>query len=128
VADVEQADARRTALCSSTMPEYCTGMSQPPKSTILRSANLRQSNLRRANLREADLEDADLVNAVLEGADLGAATLTNADLRHADLKGVRWKGLKSVTGANIYAVRNAPDGFVAWAMSHQAVADAGGDE
>ncbi|MGA2131289.1 MAG: pentapeptide repeat-containing protein [Bryobacteraceae bacterium] len=94
----------------------------------LRSANLRQSNLRRANLREADLEDADLVNAVLEGADLGAATLTNADLRHADLKGVRWKGLKSVTGANIYAVRNAPDGFVAWAMSHQAVADAGGDE
>ena len=27
--------ALRTALCSSMMPEYCTGMSQPPKSTIL---------------------------------------------------------------------------------------------
>ena len=26
--------ASRTALCSSMMPEYCTGMSQPPKSTI----------------------------------------------------------------------------------------------
>ena len=27
--------ALRTALCSSMMPEYWTGMSQPPKSTIL---------------------------------------------------------------------------------------------
>ena len=27
--------AVRTAWCSSMMPEYCTGMSQPPKSTIL---------------------------------------------------------------------------------------------
>src|SRR4051812_41232654 len=27
--------ALRTALCSSMMPEYCTGISQPPKSTIL---------------------------------------------------------------------------------------------
>ena len=27
--------ALRTAWCSSMMPEYCTGMSQPPKSTIL---------------------------------------------------------------------------------------------
>jgi len=26
--------ALRTVLCSSMTPEYCTGMSQPPKSTI----------------------------------------------------------------------------------------------
>ena len=27
----------RTAMCSSTMPEYSTGMSQPPNGTILRA-------------------------------------------------------------------------------------------
>jgi len=50
----------------------------------------------------------------------------NADLRHADLQGLRWKGIKSVAGANVYGVRNGPDGFVTWAMGHGAVA--GGDE
>jgi hypothetical protein len=35
VADIENADPLRTALCSSRIPEYCTGMSHPPKSTIL---------------------------------------------------------------------------------------------
>ena len=35
VRDVEQADSRcATAMCSATRPAYCTGMSQPPKSTM----------------------------------------------------------------------------------------------
>ena len=35
VADVENARAVRIATCSDKMPEYSTGMSQPPKLTIL---------------------------------------------------------------------------------------------
>ena len=34
VADVEEARARPDGLCSTTMPEYSTGMSQPPNSTM----------------------------------------------------------------------------------------------
>ena len=34
VADVERPARVRTAMCSSVMPEYSTGMSQPPNSTI----------------------------------------------------------------------------------------------
>ncbi|HTQ54767.1 MAG TPA: pentapeptide repeat-containing protein [Bryobacteraceae bacterium] len=93
----------------------------------LRYTNLRQSNLRSTNLRSADLEDADLVGAVLQGADLGEANLARADLRRADLGGVRWKQIKSVAGANLYGVRNAPEGFADWAMKHGAVAHADGE-
>ena len=93
----------------------------------LRSANLRQSNLRGANLKHAELQDADLVNASLQDADLGGASLASADLRRVDLAGVRWKEIQSIEGANIYGVRNAPDGFATWALQHKAVSAAGED-
>jgi hypothetical protein len=86
----------------------------------LRSANLRQSNLTRADLRHADLEDADLTGATLNGANLAGASLKNADLTDCDLKGVSWQGIKAVDSANVYGVRNAPDGFMAWAKRHGA--------
>jgi hypothetical protein len=94
----------------------------------LRSANLRQANLRNASLKDADLSDADLVGAVLEGVDLAGANLSNADLRNVDLKRVRWQKLGSVEKANIYGVRNAPEGFVAWALGHRAVSVRGDEE
>ena len=86
-----------------------------------KSANLRQSNLRNANLRNANLEDADLVGTDLQEADLAGVNLKSADLRDADLKGIRWSKMGAVENANIHGVRNAPEGFVAWALAHGAV-------
>jgi hypothetical protein len=79
----------------------------------LRSANFRQANLRRAKLAHAELSDADLVNADLRGADLSDANLENAEL-----------GDVNIEGATIRGVRNAPAGFVAWALEHKAISSA----
>ena len=76
----------------------------------------------------ANLEDADLVNADLSGADLTGANLKNADLRNADLKGVVWRKIQAIDKANIYGVRNAPEGFVGWALQHDAVSTRVEDE
>ena len=94
----------------------------------LRSANFRGANLRGARLRGADLQDADLVSADLGGADLSGANLQDADLRNADLRGMAWEKIKSIAKANIHGVRNAPPGFVEWALRNQAVSVGGGDE
>ncbi|HEY6249968.1 MAG TPA: pentapeptide repeat-containing protein [Candidatus Angelobacter sp.] len=87
----------------------------------LDSANFRESSLRGASFQGAHLDEADLFGADLSGADLSDASLINADLRHADLNGMRWQQIGSFSGANIYAVRNTPEGFVAWAVRHGAV-------
>jgi hypothetical protein len=87
----------------------------------LASANLRNGDLRSVSLREADLEDADLVGANLGGAALDGANLRNADLRNTGLAGIRWQAIAAIDGANVYGARNAPEGFVAWALQHGAV-------
>lgn len=90
----------------------------------LKWANFRGASFRGANLSNADLEDADLVGADLTGADLAGVNFSDADLRGVDLKDVHWTKLGSVERANIGGVRNAPNGFVEWAMAHGAVATA----
>lgn len=87
----------------------------------LESANFRGADLRGTWLQGANLSEADLVGADLSGARLDAADLESADLRNADLKDISWAKLKSVAEANVYGVRNAPSGFVAWALTHGAV-------
>ena len=94
----------------------------------LRSANLRHADLHASNLMAAILEDADLVSADLSGTDLTDASLANADLRNADLKNVRWQKIRAIDEANIYGVRNAPEGFVGWALEHKAVSTRVEDE
>jgi hypothetical protein len=94
----------------------------------LKSANFRSGDLRRAHLRNADLEYADLVGANLAAADFTEADLESADLRNTDLGGVLWRDIKSIQGANIYGVRNAPDGFLRWALEHGAQSVPGGPE
>ena len=93
----------------------------------LHSANLRGSHLESAALSNADMRDADLVGADLEGARLDGVDLSSADLRRARLKGIDWKQVKSVKGANIAGVQDAPDGFVQWALSNGALERAEGD-
>jgi Pentapeptide repeats (8 copies) len=87
----------------------------------LNSANFRRSHLRRVSLREVNLSDADLNSADLSGSDLTDATLDNADLRFANLDGIVWKQIKSIKGANILGIKNAPPGFSDWARQNGAV-------
>ena len=87
----------------------------------LRSANLRHSILRSANMEHADLMDADLFSADLTGADLSGAALANADLRNADLANLKWSDTLNVKNANIFGVKNAPAGFVAYALKRGAI-------
>src|SRR5690242_5860315 len=87
----------------------------------LRSANFRQCNLRNASFQRANLEDADLAGADLSGADLSAANFAGADLRNANLANLRWRDAQNLKGANIFGVKNAPEGFVSWAVKHGAV-------
>jgi len=91
----------------------------------LKSANFRRGHLDRTDLRQADLEGADLAGASLVAADLTGASLRDADLHGADLRDLAWQGIRSIDGANIYGLRNAPDGFLPWAMAHGASADRG---
>ncbi len=94
----------------------------------LTSANFRGAHLDRAVLVQADLRNADLNGASLAGADLTGTTLDDADLRSADLANARWQGLKSVAGANLANVRNAPAGFLDWAMKNGAVSHPDADQ
>ena len=56
------------------------------------------------------------------------ANLTNADLRNSDLEGIQWQGIRAINSANIYGVRHAPEGFVAWALKNGAISDRDDDE
>jgi Pentapeptide repeats (8 copies) len=90
----------------------------------LRSANFRESNLQNARLTDADLTNADLNSANLSGADLTRATVDYADLRNSDLRNLRWQEIRSMKMANLAGVKNAPDGFLQWALQHGAIQDA----
>jgi hypothetical protein len=87
----------------------------------LRSANFRGSNLRDVNFQRTHLDGADLTSVDLGGADLAGATLTNADLTNATLTNLRWRDVGDVKGTNIFGVKAAPEGFLAWATQHGAV-------
>jgi|SRR6516165_8484147 len=87
----------------------------------LHAGNFRDSNLSGANFQDADLGEADFCNANLSGAVLDGATLDGADLGHADLANIRYANIKSLKGATLQDVRNAPEGFVKWATAHHAV-------
>lgn len=87
----------------------------------MRSGNFRAGRFVKTRLGGADCADTDFSEADLAGADLANADFTDADLHAANLADAQWRSLKSVTRANIYGVKNAPDGFVTWALQHGAV-------
>jgi uncharacterized protein YjbI with pentapeptide repeats len=94
----------------------------------LGSTNFRSALLDRARFSDANLRGADLNSASLKDADLSGAVLDDADLQHADLKGIAWQRIKSIHGANIAGVVNAPSGFVPWAIQNGAINRASGEE
>jgi len=87
----------------------------------LNGSNFRMSNLQHTSLASADLTDGDFCGARLVGADLAYATLDAADLGNADLNGIRWQHIKSIRKANLGGVKNAPEGFLPWALRNGAV-------
>jgi len=87
----------------------------------LTSANFRGSSLRESSFQGAQMDDVDLWGTDLTGADFSDASLGDADLRNADLSRMQWQHIRTLAGANIYGVRNAPDGFVAWDVRQGAV-------
>ena len=87
----------------------------------LNGANFRQADLASVNFNSADLTDADFCGARLDSSDLVAATLDGADLGNADLKDIHWQQIKSIRKANLAGARNAPAGFLPWALKNGAV-------
>ena len=87
----------------------------------LHSANLRGSDLENASFEHANLNEADLVGSDLAGARFDGADLGGVDLRNADLRDVQWQQLKNIRMANLAGAKNAPPGFVAWALKNGAV-------
>src|SRR5271170_1603134 len=95
-------------------------------SSDLRDADLRFADFRachcvRTSFRGAMLDEADFWGADLSGVDLTDASLVNTDLRNTNLLGIKWKGIKTLKMADIAGARNAPDGFVAWALRNGAI-------
>jgi hypothetical protein len=109
-ADFSAADLRRSDLRSADFTN-----------ANLHSANFREGNLENALFQSADMTDADLSGSNLAGAKLDDADISGADLRFADLRNVAWKQLKKVTATNVAGVKNAPEGFVEWALKNGAV-------
>jgi Pentapeptide repeats (8 copies) len=109
-ADFNAADVRRSDLRSADFTN-----------ANLHFANLRESDLENASFQSADMTNADFWGCNLAGARLDDADISGADLRFADLKNFQWKQLKKVAGANISGVKDAPEGFVDWALNNGAV-------
>jgi len=118
---LEKAQARRAHLSSADLRDAHFKRASLDDA-VLSWANLRRADLRECSLTGAQLDDADLVEASLAGADLAQASLERADLRGADLKDVRhWQAIKAIRQANIFGIRNAPEGFLAWARTMGAI-------
>lgn len=86
----------------------------------LHSANFRGSSFSQAILHGAALDQSDLTGADLTGAELSGADLEDADLTGATLRGIRWEHIASVKNANLFGVKDAPAGFLDWALTHGA--------
>jgi len=85
-------------------------------------ANLSGARFGRANLTRAVLSDANLAGADLREANLTGATLQSANLTGADIESItNWQGIQNIELANIYGVKEAPEGFIEWAIEHGAV-------
>jgi hypothetical protein len=95
---------------------------------ILNSANLREAVLDHARFVQADLGNVDFVGSSLVGVDFSGATLDEADLRGADLKDIQWQRARSIRGAHVAGVKNAPAGFVEWALKNGASDLPGGEQ
>jgi uncharacterized protein YjbI with pentapeptide repeats len=87
----------------------------------LSSANIRNGSMIKAELDYAMFADSDLNGCNLTEAHCEDSDFSRADLRNCELKNLNWKGIKEVKFANLFGVKDAPEGFIAWAMKNGAV-------
>ncbi len=87
----------------------------------LRSGNFRHSNFSSAKFPDVDLAGADFCYANFSDANFAGAVLDGADLGNTNLAGIKWQNIKSVKGAILQDVHNAPSGFLEWAAQKGAV-------
>ncbi|MBV9876270.1 MAG: pentapeptide repeat-containing protein [Verrucomicrobia bacterium] len=87
----------------------------------LGSANIRSGSMVKTELGYAMFADSDLNGCNLTEASCEDADFSRADLRNCELKNINWKGIKEVKLANLFGVKDAPEGFMAWAMKNGAV-------
>ncbi len=73
--------------------------------------------LKNSNFSHTYLKNAKVERAFLEGADFYCACLVNSNLDRIQ----NWKKIKNIAYANIYGVKNPPDGFIEWAKEQGAV-------
>ena len=86
--------------------------------TVLVEAALHQADLGEADLRRCALGWAEMNDANLVGANIAGANMYCVDLRGANLDGLLgWRSVEVWRVANLYGVRNAPRGFVEWALT-----------
>jgi hypothetical protein len=109
-ANFDAADARNAGMNGASIED-----------ASLRDTNLRGARLEGVSFAGSNLDGVDFNGADLRGADLSGASLENADLRGAEMQGVKWSGLRSVKGANVRGVKDAPAGFREWMVGHGAV-------
>jgi len=89
---------------------------------VLRGANFENANLQHADFGGADLTGANLQGAILKNANFAGARLGVADLRGANLGEARgWRQIEVVSYLQIGQVREAPAGFLVWALENGAV-------
>src|SRR5271170_158595 len=118
---LEKAEARRANFSSSDLRRASFKRASLDDADF-HWANPRGADLRECNLAGSQLDDADLVGANLAGADLAQVSLERADLSGVDLDHVRnWQAIKAIRKANIFGVRNAPEGFIPWARKMGAI-------
>lgn len=85
-------------------------------------ARLNKANLSGANFSKANLSGASFKEANLSLADVNEANLLGTDLRWANISDiVNWQKVSIIEVANIFKVKNAPDGFLEWAEGQNAV-------
>src|SRR5262249_55503204 len=81
----------------------------------------RNSDLRAADFAGAELNNADLFGSNLSEANFSGAVLDDADLCNTNLQDLRWRQIRGIHNANLCGVKNAPDGFLAWALHNGGV-------
>jgi uncharacterized protein YjbI with pentapeptide repeats len=116
---LDSSSVRKAHWDSVTMNEYTTAHGVDMYRAVIRRAVLRGVHFNEASLLNTDFRGSDL-----SGADFSAAKLAGADLRGANLIGIKWRHIECIDGANVYAVREAPSGFLAWAVENGAVSEA----
>ena len=87
---------------------------------VLLDSNLRVVLLSDADFSRANLSGAIFSGSVLSGANFSGANFFQADLRGAELKELRnWRKVGSLSLANVWGVRNAPEGFLEWEIGEK---------